>query len=331
MKIGPGEKKRIDYMVRPVIRGEYVFRKINIFAQSVIGIISRRFIFDADVTTKVYPSILQMKNYELKTMSRISFFQGVKKMRRIGHSYEFEQIKKYVRGDDIRSINWKATGRVGELMVNHYEDERSQQVFCIVDKSRTMKMPFNNLSLLDYAINSTLTISNIALKKQDRVGFISFSDRIGTTLSPDKHHVQLRKILEALYNEKERFNEANYELLYLHIRNFIRVRSLIFLYTNFESVFAIERVVTILRKLNKLHLLVVIFFENSEITTYAKEDAHNLEDVYLTTIAQKFAVEKSLIRKELTKYGIQTIISTPEDLSINTINKYLELKSRGLI
>ena len=176
MKIGPGEKKRIDYMVRPVIRGEYVFRKINIFAQSVIGIISRRFIFDADVTTKVYPSILQMKNYELKTMSRISFFQGVKKMRRIGHSYEFEQIKKYVRGDDIRSINWKATGRVGELMVNHYEDERSQQVFCIVDKSRTMKMPFNNLSLLDYAINSTLTISNIALKKQDRVGFISFSD-----------------------------------------------------------------------------------------------------------------------------------------------------------
>ena len=141
----------------------------------------------------------------------------------------------------------------------------------------------------------------------------------------------MRKILEALYNEKERFNEANYELLYLHIRNFIRVRSLIFLYTNFESVFAIERVVTILRKLNKLHLLVVIFFENSEITTYAKEDAHNLEDIYLTTIAQKFAVEKSLIRKELTKYGIQTIISTPEDLSINTINKYLELKSRGLI
>lgn len=331
MKIGPGEKKRLDYMVRPVVRGEYVFRKINIFAQSAIGIISRRFIFDADITTKVYPSILQMKNYELKTMSRISFFQGVKKMRRIGHSYEFEQIKKYVRGDDIRSINWKATGRVGELMVNHYEDERSQQVFCIVDKSRTMKMPFNNLSLLDYAINSTLTISNIALKKQDRVGFISFSDRIGTTLGPDKHHVQLRKILEALYNEKERFNEANYELLYLHIRNFIRVRSLIFLYTNFESVFAIERVVTILRKLNKLHLLVVIFFENSEITTYAKEDAHNLEDIYLTTIAQKFAVEKSLIRKELTKYGIQTIISTPEDLSINTINKYLELKSRGLI
>lgn len=331
MHINPGETLRMEYTIRPVLRGEYLFRKINIYARSIIGIVSRRYIFDADDITRVYPSILQMKKYELKTMSRISFFQGVKKMRRIGHSYEFEQIKKYVLGDDIRSINWKATGRVGELMVNHYEDERSQQVFCIIDKSRTMKMPFNNLSLLDYAINSTLTISNIALKKEDRVGLISFSDKIGTTLKPDKHHIQLRKILEALYGEKERFNEANYELLYLHIRNFIRVRSLIFLYTNFESLFAIERVVTILRKLNKLHLLVVIFFENSEITNYAKEAVDNLEDVYLTTVAQKFAVEKNLIRKELTKYGIQTIVSTPEDLSINTINKYLELKSRGLI
>jgi uncharacterized protein (DUF58 family) len=194
-----------------------------------------------------------------------------------------------------------------------------------------MKMPFNGLSLLDYAINSTLTIANIALKKEDRVGLMSFSDRIGTVLGPDKHHVQLRKILDALYNEKERFNEANYELLYLQIRNFIKVRSLIFLYTNFESLYAIERVVAILRKLNKLHLLVVIFFENSEITDYAKSDTGNLEDVYLTTVAQKFAVEKKLIRQELTKYGIQTIISTPEELSINTINKYLELKSRGLI
>ncbi|HNO29930.1 MAG TPA: DUF58 domain-containing protein, partial [Chitinophagales bacterium] len=128
-----------------------------------------------------------------------------------------------------------------------------------------------------------------------------------------------------------RFTEANYELLYLHVRNFIRVRSLIFLFTNFESLYAIERVVSILRKLNKLHLLVVIFFENAEISNYAREDASNVEEIYLTTIADKFAVEKKQIQRELTKYGIQTIISRPEDLSINTINKYLELKSRGLI
>lgn len=327
----PGEKKEIEYTLRPVTRGEYYFNHINIFAGSLIGMINRRFVIPDKMLAEVYPSILQMKQYELRTLARISFFDGVKKLRRIGHSYEFDQIKKYVQGDDIRSINWKATGRVGELMVNHYQEERSQQVFCIIDKSRTMKMPFNNLSLLDYSINTSLTISNIALKKEDRIGLITFSDRIGTTLAPNKHTSQLRQILNALYKEKERFTEANYELLYLHIRNFIRVRSLIFLFTNFESLYAIERAVAILRKLNKLHLLVVIFFENEEISNYSKTDVESLEDVYLTTIAHKFAVEKTIILQELKKYGIQTIISTPQELSINTINKYLELKAKGLI
>ena len=192
-------------------------------------------------------------------------------------------------------------------------------------------MPFNDLSLMDYAINTTLTISNIAMKKEDRVGLITFSDAIETTLHPDKHPRQLRKIMEALYNEKERYTESNFELLYQFSRSFIRVRSLVFLFTNFESLYAIERVVGILRKLNKLHLLVVVFFENAEITDYGHSEAANLEEVYLTTIADKFSVEKQQILKELLKYGIQTIVTRPEDLSINTINKYLELKSRGLI
>ncbi|MFN0274462.1 MAG: DUF58 domain-containing protein [Chitinophagales bacterium] len=329
--LAAGKEKKIDYTLRPVKRGEYIFRNINIFAQSFFRLAERRFVFNKQAETHVYPSILQMKKYELRTMNRIAFFEGVKKMRRIGHSYEFDQIKQYVQGDDIRSINWKATGRTGELMVNHYEDEKAQQIYCIIDKSRTMKMPFDDLSLVDYSINSALVISNIAMRKEDKAGLITFSDKIGTTLHPEKHRAHLRKILQALYNEKERFLEANYELLYLHIRNSVRVRSLLFLYTNFESFYAIERVVNILRKINKLHLLVVIFFENDEIARYSRSEAKTLEDIYLTTTAERFVVEKKLIQQELTKYGIQTIITSPADLSINTINKYLELKARGLI
>ncbi len=331
LKLNPGDEKDIEYKLTPVKRGEYIFRNINLYANTLLGLIQRRFIIKAESFVAIYPSIIQMKKYELKTLSRIAFFSGVKKMRRIGHSYEFDQIKKYVRGDDIRSINWKATGRAGDIMVNHYEDEKSQQVFCIIDKSRTMKMPFNGLSLLDYSINSALVLSTIAIKKEDKAGLITFSDKIGTTIHAEKHISHLQKILQALYNEKERYLEANYELLYLHVRNFIRVRSLIFLYTNFESLFAIQRAVNILRKINKMHLLVVIFFENEEIINFSRQEAANIEEVYLTTIAHKFAVEKNVIRQELNKYGIQTIITTPQELSINTINKYLELKARGMI
>src|SRR5436305_8341549 len=88
---------------------------------------------------------------------------GIKKIHKIGHSMEFEQIKEYVAGDDYRTLNWKATARKGQPMVSNFTDEKSQQVYCIIDKGRLMKMPFNGLSLLDYAINASLVLSNVAL------------------------------------------------------------------------------------------------------------------------------------------------------------------------
>lgn len=319
------------YQVRPTVRGEYLFGKIHLYIRSFLGLAERKISFDAEKKIAVYPSIIEMKNMELKAFPKISNYQGMKKIRRLGHSYEFEQIKNYVLGDDFRSINWKATGRNGSLMVNQYEDEKAQQIYSIIDKSRAMKMPFNKLSLLDYAINTSLVISNIALRKQDRAGLITFADKIHTTIRADKSREHLKKILEALYNEEEKDTEANYEALYLSVKNFIKGRSLIMLYTNFESYYAVERILPILRKISRTHLLVVVFFENTEILDYTRASVNNLEEIYYQTIAQKFVGEKNKIIYELKQFGIQAVFTHPEHLSLNTVNKYLELKSRGLI
>jgi len=328
----PKKEKRItSYNLRPVKRGEYEFGHTNIFAATQIGLLQRRFQIAESQTVPVYPSVQQMKNFELKAMQRISHFQGIKKIRRLGHSYEFEQIKNYVKGDDYRSVNWKATGRRGELMVNQYEDERAQQVYVVIDKSRTMKMPFEGMNLLDYAINTGLVIANIALQKHDKAGLITFSDKMGTVIRAERNPVHLRKIMNALYNEKERHFEANYELLYYASRNVIKGRSLVLLYTNFESMYAMERVLPILRKINRLHLLVVVFFENTEIADFIESEAQDTESIYIQTVARGMITEKRQIVSTLRKYGIQTILTRPEDLSVNTVNKYLELKARGMI
>ena len=329
--LAAGEEFVLSYELTPKERGEYEFGVVNLFLSTRIGLIQRRIQKQTESVVPVYPSIIQMKQYELKAFSKISHFQGIKKLRRIGHSYEFEQIKNYVRGDDYRSINWKASSRRAALMVNQYEDERAQQIYSVIDKSRAMRMPFNGLSLMDYAINTTLAISNIALKKYDRAGLITFSDKIGTSIKADSKSTQLNKILVALYKEKERVLEANYELLYYASRKLINGRSLIMLYTNFESMYALERVLPILRKINNFHLLVVIFFENTEIRDFVDQSVETLEDIYHQTIARKFLNEKAQMVQTLRQYGIQSILTSPEDLSINTINKYLELKSRGLI
>jgi uncharacterized protein (DUF58 family) len=327
----PGEERVLQYVMKPTVRGEYHFGKVNVYARSAVGFIERRFSHAEDRMVPVYPSILQMREFELKTIARIAQFHGIKKMRRLGHSYEFEQIKNYVRGDDFRSINWKATGRKSQLMVNQYEEEKAQQIYSIIDNSRNMRMPFGSLSLLDHAVNTSLVISNIALQKQDKAGLITFSDKIGTTLKADRNINQIRLILEALYKEKDGTLEANYELLYLTVRNFVKGRSLLFLYTNFESYYALERVLPILRRINRMHLLVVVFFENSEVQDFSRKGAGNVEDIYHQTVAQKFVHEKTQIVQGLRQYGIQSILTRPEDLSINTINKYLELKARGMI
>ena len=320
----------IQYELTPVVRGEYEFGYTNIFLATFIGLVQRRIKASEKNTIPVYPSIIQMQEMELKALSRLSYQEGVKKVRRLGHSYEFEQIKNYVRGDDYRSINWKASSRKGVLMVNQYEDERAQQVYSIIDKSRNMKMPFNGLSLMDYAVNTSLALSNIILRKYDRAGLITFSDKIGTIIKADKKPTQLNKILSALYKEKPGHLEADYELLYFVTRKLITRRSLIMLYTNFESKFSLKRVLPILRKISKFHLLVVIIFENTEINNLVAKEVTDTEGIYYQTIARKFLNEKNEMVQMLNRYGIQSILTRPEDLSINTVNKYLVLKSRGL-
>lgn len=331
LNLESGAEETITYMLRPVKRGEYHFGVLNAITSSVIGLVSRRVIIATPQMVPVYPSVIQMKKYELLAFARISTFDGIKKVRRLGHSYEFEKIRQYSQGDDLRSINWKATSRRNQLMVNQYEDERSQQVYSIIDKSRSMHMPFNGLSLLDYAVNTSLVISNIALQKFDKAGLITYSHRIGTTLPAERSELQLKKILNALYHEKPQAYEANFDLLYRAVKNVIHSRSLIFIYLNFESVYAMERALPILKKINHTHLLVVMIFENTELNTYSHKKPEYVSDIYAQTIAQKLLNDKKQIVAKLRKYGIQTILSKPEDLSINTVNKYLELKSRGLI
>lgn len=331
LSVPSGGNTAIAYNVRPVERGEYHFGALNIYVASPISLVRRRFRFGQDQMSPVYPSYIQMRRYELLAVSNRLSEAGIKRIRRIGNTMEFDQIREYVRGDDYRTVNWKATARKGDFMVNQYQDERSQQVYSVIDKGRVMKMPFEGMSLLDYAINASLVLSNIAILKQDKAGLITFAEKMGTMLPADRRRSQMQKILDVLYNQKTNFLESSYELLYANIRQRITNRSLVMLYTNFETLSSLQRQLPYLRKIARDHLLVVIFFENTELKELLETDAEGLEEIYRQTIAEKFAYEKRLIVRELQRYGIHSILTPPQGLTVNAINKYLELKARRLI
>ncbi|MBJ2172720.1 DUF58 domain-containing protein [Aureibaculum sp. A20] len=330
-EIAAQQSHNFEYQVRPVERGEYNFGNLNLFVSSSLQMAARRYRFDAEQMVAVYPSYIQMRKYEFLALSNKLTEFGLKKIRRIGHTMEFEQIKNYVAGDDVRTINWKATAKRAQLMVNQYQDEKSQPIYSIVDTGRVMKMPFEELKLLDYAINSTLALSNIALLKNDKAGLLTFSKKLEKLIPASNKRTHINVINEALYNVDTQFTDSDFGYLYATIKRKINQRSLLILYTNFEHISSLHRQLPFLKAISRQHLLVTVFFENTELDDLISENVEDLQSIYHKTIAEKFAYEKRLIVKELENRGIHAILTKPQNLSVNVINKYLEFKAKGLI
>ncbi len=327
----PGEERQIRYTVRPVRRGAYEFGAVIVMAASPLRLAVRRYRFDEGREARVYPSFLQMRKYELLAISNRLEEVGVKKVRRLGHTMEFDHIREYVVGDDVRTVNWRATARRGGLMVNQYREERAQPVYCVLDMGRVMKMPFEGMSLLDYGINAALVLANIALLKEDRAGLITFSHELGPMLPARRKGGQIYKFQEILYNLDTDYLESDYARLVTHLRRNVRRRSLLLLFTNFETRSGMRRQLPYLRAMARSHVVVAVFFENTELRRLLASKPTDVEGVYVKTIAEKLAYEKREIVKELTRHGIQSILTPPEKLSVRTINKYLELKAQGVV
>lgn len=330
-EIESGKNILFQYFLEPKERGEYNFGALNIYASSPIGFVSKRFIFQKDASLASYPSFIHLRKYELMALQNEFLLGGIKKIRKLGHTMEFEQIKEYVPGDDVRTINWKATSKTNRLMVNQFQDEKSQRIFMLIDKGRTMKMPFNGLSLLDYSINATMALSHIILKKSDRAGMMTFSKRAENKVAAENKSGQLRKISEALYNIKTDFFESDFNRLYQDVKYSINQRSLVLLFTNFETLDGLNRQMKYLRGIAKNHLLVVVFFKNTEIQKLIHTNPESTQEIYDEIIAEKFEFEKKLIIQELRKYGIYSVYTLPENLNVDVINKYLEIKARGIL
>ena len=321
------EGKSIIYHLRPTERGVYGFGRIRVFASSPIGLIQRRFTCGNAQEIKVYPSYLMLNKYELLALSNNLSELGIKRIRRIGNNTEFEQIKDYVSGDDYRTINWKATARRNKLMVNVYTDEKSQQVINIIDKGRVMQQAFDGMTLLDYAINASLVLSYIAMHKEDKAGVITFEKQFDTYVRPERSDGHMLRILDNLYHQESTFGESDYSSLCVNVRRFVTKRSLLIIYTNFFGQNALLRQLPYLKQLNHNHVVLVVFFEDRELAEFSREPSHDMQDYYCHAVAQNVTYEKQAVVATLRQNGIFALLTKPENLTVNVINRYLEMKA----
>lgn len=322
--------RQVSYTLHPTERGVYLFGKLLLFVGTNLGLVQRRLAFgEATKEVAVYPSIIQMKQQLLRVRQLLRREGSEVKQRRFARSYEFDQIKTYVAGDDYRLLNWKATARSNELMLNTYVEERSQQIVALVDTSRTMLSPFDGLSLLDYAVNSSLALLNVALLRGDRVGLLGFDKTIHTRVPPAARPEHMRRILEVLYRQESTDHEPDYGALYQYVRRQVKGRSLLLLYTNFETTISLDRNLPVLRQMARAHLLVVVIIVNSKISEELVNTPNTLEDAYLNTIAGEYEANQTRIAATLRNAGILVMRTTPQELTANAVSEYLSVKASG--
>lgn len=315
-----------QYSLHPTRRGVYAFGHVLVYASTHLGLVERRYDCAAPCDVSVYPSYQKLHQYELAAISRNLQEPGIKRVRRIGNNTEFEHIRDYLKGDDYRTVNWRATARLSRPMVNVYQDERSQQVFSLIDKGRVMQQAFQGMTLLDYAINATLALSYVAMRKEDRAGLITFADKTDTFVAADRRPGHIKTLLETLYAEQTDFGETDFSALSVAVGRHISKHSLLILYTNFMGMVSLRRQLPFLQQIARRHRLLVVFFDDVELQQFIATPARNEEEQYQQEVAEKFAAEKQAVSATLRQYGILSLLTAPQALTVDVINRYIAIR-----
>jgi uncharacterized protein (DUF58 family) len=321
------------YTVQPKQRGQYHWQNTYLFVQKYkYSLVAKRITCEESQQVACYPSFEQFQKIPLQaTVNNFKENGSEHYVRKIGQSLEFEKIKEYTPEDDYRHINWKASAKMSHLMLNQYQEERSQNVYTVIDMGRAMHMAFDGLSLLDYSINAALALNKAVLAMSDKAGVIGLQHNQCRYLPARKDFKQFGKINDFLYNLKSEYTEANYELLYKFMRINVAERSLLVIFKNFESVNSFRRELPYFKALSRYHLLLVVFFENTELANFAELPAHNTEAIYEKTIAADMLLKNKLILRELNNSGIQSLYVPPQKLSIAAINRFVDIKKKRII
>lgn len=328
VSIKPRQRITVHRTLRPFHRGVFRFGQLRLFCRTRIGLLERRFTYCAPTDVKVYPSFLYLRQTTLPAIARPLAAHGTRRVEQAGHQTDFEHIQEYVNGDDYRTINWKATARRARLMVNVRQDERSQPVYCIIDRGRAMQRVEGGLTLLDHSINAALALSRAVMLAGDRAGLISFCQRVDAIVPASCRPGHMHILLEQLYAAQSTFGETDYTALCAAVGHHLNRRTLLVVFTQASHAEAMQRQLPALQLLARRHCVVVALFRDSELEAYARRTPQTTGDYFRRVAAQRSIRERKLTAAVLRQNGINALLTTPARLTGDIINKYLELKRK---
>ena len=318
-----------NYQVTPLKRGEVYFEYIYLRYTGIYGFIQKQMKIKQDEGYKVYPNMKALTEYRMSTLNRNMFMHGIKRVRRNVEGGEFDSLREYAQGDPYNMINWAATARRNELIVNTYTPEKNQYIFIMLDSSRVMNSEYKNIKKLDYAINSAFLLTDYCTNGGDNVGLMVFDSKVRRYVSPRKNNFDA--IASNLYNVEYTETAADYDTAIKTFAMKQRRRSLVFIFTELFNADEALRLSNAVKAHLSNHLVYTITIKDPRIDEFDSLVPKNIDDIYLKSAGVKLVSERDKIREVLRKTGIMSSDVEPDKLSLEAVSRYLDIKRSGIL
>lgn len=329
--IHPYTNKEFTWKVKPTKRGAFVLEEIHIRQRGKLGFIKKDLVLNIREEYKVYPSLKNLKKYHMMLQKDYFLKSGNRVIKKRGEGREFESLREYVKGDDIRKINWLKSARENKLIVNQYEPENNKHIYILLDTGRTMSYRVNEYSKLDLAINAAVFLSDVVCHNKDQSGLLVFNTKVDALIKPSKGDNHRNLILETLYHVEGTKLTSNYDEALFYLSKKEKRRSLICIFTDIDTLQEIYYIEKGLEYVTKKHHVILFLVKNEKLDQAVNIQVKDKKDAFVKGIGYKMENERKKIIKALQRKGVTCIECDKEDIIYKGVNAYMRVKNREII
>ena len=321
----------VGYKLYAANRGDFHFGDILLRWRSPWGLVIKQARVPAATHVKVYPNINEAHKYELQAQRNRLLQAGLRRVRLRGQGREFESLRDYVPGDELRHVSWATTARRGRLTTRQYQVERNQSIVVMLDAGRLMTSRIEKLAKLDHAINAALAIGYVATSGGDNLGLLVFNRQVTKYLAPQRGHAQMGLLLESLYNVKAQMVEPSYARAFQYLSKHCKRRSLVIILTDLVDRESSAELLSYTETLLPRHLPLIVTIGDNDLRALVKHVPQEVRDVYQQSVAEELLQQREEALARITELGGLALDVPAGQLSLQLVNKYLEVKERGLL
>jgi uncharacterized protein (DUF58 family) len=331
VKLPPGKRVELTHVLRSNRRGAFDLENVYIRMHSALGFWIRLVKKPLKDTLHVYPDMQQVSKYAILARTNRLSLMGVKRTRKAGQDNNFERLRDYTLDDNFKHIDWRSTARRQKLTVKQFQTDQSQRIIFMLDCGRMMTNEYQGLSLVDYALNSILMLSYVALKQGDSVGMVSFSDSIHDFVPLRGGPSQMNRILHAGFNRFPNLVQSRFDQAFLYLSNHCRRRSMVVLITNVIDEMSASQITGYMSNLSGHHLPLLVLLRDHRMFDSADNPSLSDDVLYRSAAAAQILTWRHDVLRRLTRSGVLVVDAFPEQMTSPLINSYLEAKAKHLL